>query len=232
MPFDYGKGKIRYFMNYRCLLFDLDGTLVDSRADLVKSVNLAIAEMGMPALEDQLVMTFVGEGIQLLIERALEAALGRAPQQNETQEALVKYRRHYREHLLDETRPYPEVESVLEYFADLPKGVVTNKPVDFSLMVLEGLGLSGHFAAIIGGDSLPRRKPSPEPALEAARLCERDPRECLLIGDSRIDIEAGRAAGMTTCGFVAGFRGRDELVKAEADVLIERFGELRDLVGG
>ena len=217
-------------MKYRCLLFDLDGTLVDSSGDLIKSMNLTIVEMGLTPLPAAQIMSFVGEGIHLLLERALKAALGRPPASLEAQRGMTSYRRHYSEHLLDETRPYADVEPILEYFALMPKGVVTNKPLDFTLRLLDGLNLSRHFEAIIGGDSLADRKPSPGPVIEAARRCGVEPAHCLMIGDTRIDMEAGRAAGMATCGFIGGFRGRDELTSANADFLIESFAELRPLV--
>lgn len=217
-------------MQYHCLLFDLDGTLVDSRADLVKSVNLTLREMGLDELPASRVMSFVGEGIHLLLERALADALHRTPSPSEAEHGLVTYRRHYADHLLDETIPYPHVESVLEYFNELPKAVVTNKPYGFTVELLDGLNLTPWFRAIIGGDSLAERKPSPAPLLEAARLCGAKSYECLMIGDSKVDMEAGRAAGMTTCGFVGGFRGRNELVEAGADILIESFSELKAVV--
>jgi phosphoglycolate phosphatase len=97
--------------------------------------------------------------------------------------------------------------------------------------LLAGIGLRGHFAAILGGDSLPERKPSPQMLLEAARRCSAEPSRSLMIGDSRVDVAAGKAAGMETCGYVSGFRGRPELVDAGADYLIERFSELSLLVG-
>lgn len=219
-------------MKYRCLLFDLDGTLVDSSADLVKSVNLTLKDMGLAQLPTPRVMSFVGEGIHLLLERSLAAALGRPPSPDEAEHGLVNYRRHYSEHLLDETAPYPHVESILEHFNSSPKAVVTNKPHAFSVELLDGLNLTSRFKAIIGGDSLSERKPSPVPLLEAARLCGVRPTECLMIGDTKVDMDAGRAAGMATCGFVGGFRGRDELVAAGADVLIETFAELRVVVDG
>lgn len=218
-------------MKYNCLLFDLDGTLVDSRADLVGSINLMLVEMKLAPLPSPRVLGFVGEGARLLVERSLAAALARAPGEAETDHALEVFPRHYRAHLLDETRPYPEVEETLGALSRVAKAVVTNKPYDFSQALLDGLGLSHHFLAIIGGDSLPERKPSPAPLLEAARRCGRAAEDCLMIGDSRIDIEAGRAAGMMTCGYVGGFRGRDELESAGADLLIESFGELRQLAG-
>lgn len=219
-------------MNYNCLLFDLDGTLVDSRWDLVNSVNLMLADFGLEPIAGHGVLGFVGEGIELLIERSLAFALGNQPGSAHVREALHVYRSHYAVHLLDTTRTNPEVEATLDYFAHLPKAVVTNKPVGLTRKLLEGLSLHGHFAAIIGGDSLSQRKPSAEPLLEAARLCGQPAARCLMVGDSRIDIEAGRAAGIDTCGYIPGFRGRDELEAAGANLLIDCFSELRDLVGG
>jgi phosphoglycolate phosphatase len=217
-------------MKFRCLLFDLDGTLVDSRADLVTSVNLMLAEFGFAPLRAAQVIQFVGEGMRLLIERSLRASLAREPEEALIRRALEVYGGKYRAHLLDETRPYPEVEATLAALAHWPKAVVTNKPHEFTMTILAALDLQRHFTAVIGGDSTSERKPSPVPLLTAAERCERAAAECLMIGDTRVDMLAGQAAGMKTCGFVGGFRGRDELVAAHADFLIERFSELRDLL--
>ncbi len=217
-------------MAYRCLLFDLDGTLIDSKADIAVSINLMLNELGQAPLPLETVLGFVGEGVRLLVGRALQASLEREPDETEIERALEVYFRHYREHLLDQTRLYPEVEETLAALSHLPKAIVTNKPYDFTLTILKRLNLLSHFAVVLGGDSLPERKPAPLPLLEAARRCEVVPDECLMIGDSRFDILAGRAAGMKTCGYVAGFRGKAELVAAGADLLIERFGELPQIL--
>jgi phosphoglycolate phosphatase len=219
-------------MSYCCLLFDLDGTLVDSRADLTTAVNLMLGELGRAPLPDESVVNFIGEGARLLAERALRASQEREPERAEIDRALEVFRRHYRAHLLDRTRPYPEVAETLADLRHLPKAVVTNKPYDFTAAILSGLGLRSHFAVVLGGDSLPERKPDPQPLLEAARRCGCVSPECLMVGDSWVDILAGRAAGMATCGFTGGFRGRAELAAAGAEVLIERFGELREVVAG
>jgi phosphoglycolate phosphatase len=219
-------------MRFRCLLFDLDGTLVDSREDLAASVNLTLAEMGRGPLAGERVAGFVGEGVAKLIERALAASLGRAPAPDEVASGVEVFRRHYRLHLLDGTRPYPQVAETLSRLRALPMAVVTNKPADFTLAILEGLGLRGRFRAVLGGDSLPERKPRPEPLLAAARLCGgAAPAECLMVGDSWVDIAAGKAAGTWTCGFTGGFRGREELAEAGADFLIDSFAELVKVVG-
>ena len=217
-------------MSYKCLLFDLDGTLVDSRADLANSVNLMLSELGRDPLSSCRVLNFVGEGARLLVERSLMASAETPPQPDEVDHALAVFRRHYREHLLDYTRVYPEVEETLALLRNVPKAIVTNKPYEFSVALLEGLGMLSQFEVVLGGDSLPERKPSPLMLLEAARSCGVDPSDCLMVGDTKFDVEAGRAAKMKTCGYIPGFRGRTELAEAGADFLIERFSELCVLV--
>src|SRR5262245_28408771 len=217
-------------MSYQCLLFDLDGTLVDSRADLINSVNLTLAELGRETLPDTRVLKFVGEGARLLIERALRAGQNGAPPDCDVDHALGVFRRHYREHLLDQTRVYPEVVETLTRLGNTPKAVVTNTPYASTSSLVEGIGLSQHFKVVIGGACLPERKPSPLMLFEAARRCGALASECLMVGDSRVDVEAGRAANMKTCGYVPGFRGRTELVEAGVDYVIERFSELCALV--
>ena len=179
-------------MSYQCLLFDLDGTLVDSRADLINSVNLMLDELGRRTLPDTRVLSFVGEGARALVERALKA-----DQNDETpgcdiscnvDQALEIFRRHYREHLLDQTRVYPGVEQTLARLCHIPKAVVTNKPYEFTIPLLEGVGLSSYFEVVIGGDSLPERKPSPMMLFEAASRCGAQASECLMVGDSSVDV--------------------------------------------
>lgn len=218
------------FMKFRCLLFDLDGTLVDSRADITNSLNLTLAELGRPTLPAEMVRLFIGEGVRLLLERALRATQSTEVQAADVDHALQIYQRQYHAHLLDQTKLYPEVAETLASFRALPKAIVTNKPFAFTQPLLDGIGLAEHFRVVFGGDSLPERKPSPLMLLEAARRCEVEPTDCLMIGDSWVDMEAGRNAGMKTVGYVGGFRGRAELEAAHADYLIERFSELSPLV--
>jgi len=108
----------------------------------------------------------------------------------------------------------------------LPLGVATDKPYDFTIAILTGLRLARFFKTILGGDSVPEKKPSPVPLLNAAAQCHVIPSECLMIGDTRIDIFAGKAAGMKTAGFAGGFRGRQELEIAGADLIFDSYGEL------
>src|SRR5215475_14805767 len=132
-------------MSYQCLLFDLDGTLVDSRADLINSVNLMLAELGRRTLPDNRVLTFVGNGVRMLVERALKAGQNDPLQGQDIDRALEIFKRLYREHLLDQTRVYPGVKQTLARLCHIPKAVVTNKPYEFTIPLLEGIGLSSYF---------------------------------------------------------------------------------------
>jgi phosphoglycolate phosphatase len=219
------------FSRISALLFDLDGTLVDSRRDLAAALNLTLAEMRLPTVSLEAVGRFVGDGARMLVERGLRAGMGRAPDETEVARGLALFKAAYERHLLDTTVAYEGIREMLASLADFPKAVVTNKPYAFSVAILDGLELRRHFLAVVGGDSLPQRKPSPEPALAALERCGPIPAaEALMIGDSANDILAGRAAGMRTCGVSYGLRDRAELESAGADRIVSHPAELSDLV--
>jgi len=213
-------------MKFGCILFDLDGTLVDSRADLVVAVNLMLSDLGFNTLPHDQIVSFVGEGILKLVERALRVSTSKPLSKPELDAAMNNFREHYSAHLLDRTIVYPGTVEALRYLSASQLGVVTNKPYDFTLAILTGLGLARFFKIILGGDSVPEKKPSPVPLLNAAAQYHVIPSECLMIGDTRIDILAGKAAGMKTAGFAGGFRGRQELEIAGADFIFDSYGEL------
>lgn len=211
----------RQVHHVRALLFDLDGTLVDSRRDLATALDLTLADLGLPLLGVEAVTRLVGDGTRRLVERGLAASRPEAIfSETFLADALRAFKAHYAQVLLATTRPYPNVHAVLEHFAGLPKAVVTNKPAGFSETILVGLGLRAYFITVIGGDTLPERKPHPAPVQAALLACGIvNPAEAVMIGDSPNDIRAGRAAGTLTCGVTYGFRLADEL--AEADVVID-----------
>lgn len=218
-------------MPYACLLFDLDGTLVDSRRDLANALNRMLDQMGFTPVELDEVSRFVGDGARKLVERGLRTALGNSVTEEIVSESLERFKEAYGGCLLDTTVAYPGVAETLARFDGLPMGIVTNKPYGFSVSILEHLNLLRFFKVVIGGDSTPERKPSPVPVLEALKACgiER-PETALMIGDSANDILSGAAAGTKTCGVTYGFRDLEELQSAGADFTINQFQELARLV--
>ncbi len=210
----------------RVFLFDLDGTLVDSRADISRSLNLALAGLGLPLLTVDRACDFVGDGVQMLIRRTLHEVLRRPPEPTETERLRENYLREYETHMLDDTRLYPGVKELLDTLSWGTFGVVSNKPERFSRRILDELGVGKRFGVIMGGDSVPQRKPDPAPLLEALRRCGGVPSEGAMIGDSPVDVVAGKAAGMVTCAFTGGFRSREELSAAGADVMVETMSEV------
>jgi phosphoglycolate phosphatase len=212
----------------RLFIFDLDGTLVDSRADLVTSLNLALARLGHPCLSPGLIGGFVGEGVEKLIERALRAATGKDPGSAEIQKTVQIYMDEYEGHLLDETCLRDQGMETLNALSGAELAVVTNKPEAFSRRILDGLGIGNMFSVILGGDSAVRRKPEPDALLKAMELCRAEPGETVMIGDSLTDIEAGKAANTLTCAILGGFRPDEELLASGCDFLISSLMQLTD----
>lgn len=185
----------------RAVLFDLDGTLVDSRADLALGVNLTRQEMGFPPLDPAQVAGFVGDGVRKLLARSLPECPGRL------EEALEINRRHYALHLLDTTRLYPGAAQALEALLaqGFKLGVVTNKPREFTLPILEGLGIAGAFSAVVAGGDCRALKPDPLPLLMALEGCACEASGSWIAGDHHTDLEAGRRAGLLRCHCRYGF---------------------------
>lgn len=217
-------------MTVKCLLFDLDGTLIDSRDDLADSVNLTLSELDLENLPSEIVYNFIGEGVFNLIDRSISASLKQASTEEFSNRGVEIFRGIYNENCLVKTKLYDGVKETLAELKDFKKAVITNKPHDFSEKILGELGILQYFQFVAGGDSFPERKPNAMPLLKTAEMLGFSPAECLMIGDSRVDIEAGKNAGMKTCGCVFGFRGRDELETAGADFLIEKFSDLRKIL--
>jgi phosphoglycolate phosphatase len=215
------------------LLFDLDGTLIDSKADLAGSINLMLADLGRPALDESIVGGFVGDGVRVLVRRCLTAT---HPQHEPPDEELhakgvALMHSHYANEMFRTTKLYPGVEETLSALAETPKAVVTSKEVRFTRIILDHFNIARHFAAIVGGDTTPARKPDPRPVLEALRLLNAGPDEAVMIGDSENDIEAGRRAETRTCGVTFGFRTADQLRLTNPDFLIDDFKQLIALFG-
>ena len=207
------------------LLFDLDGTLADTREDIALSLNHTLARLGRPPVNLEQVTRFIGDGARQLVARALGGAENGA-----LQAAMNIFLPHYTDHCADHLRLYPGAKSVLEMFSQKGLAVVTNKPEAATRLVLKALGIDGFIKVVIGGDTLAARKPSPEPLLEAARRLGVSPALAGMVGDSPGDIQAGKAAGMWTCAVTYGYRTAEELKAAAPHALISNLEGLQEVI--
>ncbi len=206
-------------MKIRLIIFDLDGTLVNSSVDITNALNYSIGPYGLEKLTVERTISLVGEGITRLIEKLLGESWA-----DLRGVVLDRFLEYYSEHLADYTLPYPGVRDTLEMLGNYKKAVLTNKREDLSIRLLENLGLSGYFDIIWGSDSAPEKKPSPVPILEMLKKMSCGPEEAVIVGDSNYDIEAGRAAGVRTVAVSYGYR--DVSLLKDADVIIDNMKEL------
>jgi phosphoglycolate phosphatase len=189
-----------------------------------------LADLGRPSLDQTIIVGFVGDGVHVLVRRALTATdpLREPPDEATHASALAMMRNHYASQLLVETRLYPGVAETLEHFHKKPMAVVTSKELGFTETILRHFEIARFFRCIIGGDSLPERKPHPGPVLEAAARLAVAPGNAVMVGDSENDILAGRSAGCVTCGAGYGFRGTELLTRAGPDLMVNGILELAD----
>ncbi len=211
----------------KLLVFDLDGTLVDSKQDLALSINAMRAEMGLPPLTLDLITSYIGQGVGVLVQRAL----GDQATPANVEKGQAFFLNYYREHMLDHTAPYPGVSETLEKLAGHKMAVLTNKPVKFSCEMLARLSFSSYFAYIYGGNSFPKKKPDPMGLQKLMEDLKVPARQTLMVGDSDTDILTGRNAGALTCGVTYGF-GAHTLQKASPDLMIDDMRELPPLLNG
>ncbi len=225
-----GKGKYKG-RRAAAFVFDLDGTLVDSGEDIARSANFVRGHFGLPALDVPTVIGYVGDGVEMLLRRALgQVAAGDPPVETERlQEGLGVFAEHYGRHLLDSTRLYPGVLDVLMRFRAFPLLLATNKPRGFTDRILEGLGIKGAFARIVAGDETPARKPDPEHIRQVTSGIDIPPGEIVVVGDSPNDIMAARAFGAVAVGCTYGLVPAPRVRAANPDLLIGSLGELAEL---
>jgi phosphoglycolate phosphatase len=203
----------------RLAVLDLDGTLLDTLDDLAASVNAALAEVGRPPRPHAEIVSFVGEGARLLLERAV------APRAELAGPALAAWWRHYEAHCLDRTRPYPGIPDLLAR-SGRRLAVCTNKPGRLARRILAGLGLLDRFALVVGGDEAPR-KPDPAGTLSIMRRLGAWPGDTVFVGDSPIDVRTARSAGVALVAVSWGFRPLAELRAAGAVRVVDTVAGLR-----
>lgn len=211
------------------LIFDLDGTLIDSQLDLAHAVNAARAYMGMGPLPHETVFSYVGYGAPVLVRRAL----GPEASEEEVARALAYFLEYYREHMLDHTTLYPGVRETLDTFHDqgIPMAVLTNKPVRFSQAIIDGLGLSGHFFRVYGGNSFEQKKPDPTGVERLLEESGASRAAALMVGDSAVDVRTARNAGIRAAGVTYGFQP-ETLAADPPDYLLDHMSELIPIVLG
>jgi len=209
------------------VIFDLDGTLVDSQLDLANAVNAARAHLGLDPIEVDRIASYVGDGAPVLIRRAL----GPEATETEVQQALQFFYDYYREHMLDHTRPYPGVRSALDLLRDagVKMAVLTNKPVRFSQALVDGLGLGGHFFRVYGGNSFEQKKPHPIGVETLLAESGAAPDRALMVGDSAVDVRTARNAGIAVCGVTYGFQP-EGFESEPPDFLVDNLEELARMV--
>ena len=211
---------------YDLLVFDLDGTLFETREDLAASVNYSLRKMGLKELPLETVVQFVGDGAAKLIQRSL----GGEATESLCAEGLRIFLNHYSRNCTKLTEPYP---GVAELIPGLPQSlaVLTNKPEGPTQSILEVSGLGAYFKIIIGGDTAHGRKPDPSGMLSIMSELSVEPERTLLVGDTSVDVETARNAGCDCAGVKYGFRPGD-FIKTPPDYLLEEFPGLLKVIGG
>jgi len=209
------------------VIFDLDGTLIDSKLDLVHSVNAARGLMNLPPISEGLVSSYVGNGAPVLMRRAL----GPQASEADVERGLEFFLKYYRAHMLDNTRLYPGVRDALDrlHQAGEKMAVLTNKPVRFSRSIVEGLGLTGHFFQVYGGNSFEQKKPDPVGIETLLRESGAARERTIMVGDSGVDIQTARNAKVQACGVSYGFQP-ESFVEYPPDLLVDDMAELVDYV--
>ncbi len=218
---------IASFSEVRALIFDLDGTLIDSKLDLALAVNAALLELGRGPLEHETIFSYVGQGAPSLIARAL----GDGATDEECLRGLEFFIKYYSLHKLDNTALYPGVREFLDALAGMPMAVLTNKPVGASRGILQGLGLADYFRFVFGGNSFDRKKPDPMGVETILREFGAAPSQVMFVGDSEVDVQTARNAGTWVCGVTYGF-GSHRFTEFPPDILVDSLTELLPHLSG
>ena len=211
-------------MSIKLVIFDLDGTLIDSSVDIANAVNYAFGRYSVPMLTVQEVISLVGEGIssligKLIVKEGIEA---------ETDSLVEQFLNYYSAHLTDNTTVYPGVKEVLEQLGAYFKAVISNKRESLSVKILEQLELSEYIDIIVGSETVKERKPSPLPVYYVLSKLGISPDAAIIVGDSNYDIESGKAAGIKTVAVTYGYRPLEFL--QGADFIINGMPELTDVL--
>ena len=222
-------------MNYKdkeLIIFDLDGTLIDSVPDLTLAVNILLSHYNLAPVTIEEATPFVGNGVRVLVERALKHAMPAEKVTKELfEEALEIYFKAYKENLCVDTYLYPGVMETLKHLHNngYTLAICTNKPMEFIEPILDELSIKQFFKYWIGGDSLPEKKPDPAPLLHIAAKMNLDVKRCIMIGDSRNDIEAAKNADIDSIGLSYGYNYNEHISEYNPTQVVDNFDELQSL---
>ena len=219
--------KTSHFPEVRALIFDLDGTLIDSKLDLALAVNAALEEMHREPLPHEQIFSYIGDGAPKLIARAL----GKGATAEHCRLGLEFFIQYYSIHKLDHTSLYPGVREALDLLSEMPMAVLTNKPVRASEGILQGLGVADYFRLVYGGNSFERKKPDPIGVKTILREFGIAPAQVMFVGDSEVDVQTARNSGTWACGVTYGF-GSHRLAEYPPDLLIDSLTELPPHLSG
>ena len=206
------------------IIYDFDGTLVDTLFDIADSVNLSLVDLGLPQLPRKTIRKFIGKGVERLMTQALEGSCF-----TDIPRAVALFKKHYSENLVKHTDFYPHGREILEHFRNKKQAICSNKPEIFVRKILESLDGLQHFQAIIGGDSVKTKKPHPEGLDLILKKLKVSPDEAVLIGDSPVDIETGKRAGVYTCVVNYGLGLPEEIAAASPDCSVDCLSKLKGM---
>ncbi len=217
-----------HFKNKKAILFDLDGTLIDSAPDLANSINYMLRELQQDTFDEKQIRSWVGNGAKTLVKRALLA--NKKSDDKIAQDGLEIFLDHYKNNLCNKTVLYPSVKKRLKELKDrgFMLAIITNKPYDFISPILKKLEIDNYFEDFIGGDSLKFKKPDPTPLLFMCDKLKVPIDQAIMIGDSKNDILAARAASMSNIALSYGYNYNEDLNIYEPDLILDNFGKIAD----
>ncbi len=209
----------------KLIIYDLDGTLADTRQDIIAGVQHMLKVMELPVVDGALIERYVGRGVHHLIQNSM-----RTDNPKTVEKGIKIYREHYAAHMMDHTRLYPGALEILNYFKKRKQAVITNKPNPFSKDILSALKVADYFSDIVAGDSEFSKKPDPAAALHIMKREKVSAEEALFIGDSLVDIETARNAGIEIVVLTHGFGSENELKSASPAGVFQGFPQLLEYI--
>lgn len=220
------------FSQIKAVAFDLDGTLIDSVPDLAAATNATLLELELPLSSELQVRSWVGNGAEMLMRRALNFALSTEVSDAKLAACMPRFMHFYQQNLQQHSRLYDNVEQVLKqlHSAGYQLAIVTNKPFEFTVPLLKAFNLDGYFSIVLGGDSLTKMKPDPLPLTHIMQQWQLEPEQLLMVGDSKNDILAAKAAAIGSIGLTYGYNYGEDIGLSGPTAVCEQFSEISALL--